>query len=377
MIILFSKTRLLLLCLALSVLVHILIVYALRVFGTYNFTTPVNLSQFVEVEMAKPAASISPAATPEKLEQQKTGHAGENSATTRADNHPSALLDKEQLQPEPKVDSSVTNAKRARSPVRNSKVASGSQPEKNRHPASTTPPPSPLNTVGDFLSTKNEKFTYLISMFGLPVGNAELEAKHENGEIWLTLRVKSNAAISSIFPVDNTVETRHISGRFIMTKIIQQEGTFKSDQGFTINLGKKRVIWSDNIGGRSQTTNVPTEEVIDTLSGIYLLRSRQLQVGNTETLHIFDSEIYADVPVEILRRETVRLLNLTNIDTLVVRPLQKTAGLFRRTGDILIWMTDDVNKVPVKIVTTVALGTVTVELLSAESKSPEEEIMAK
>jgi hypothetical protein len=162
-----------------------------------------------------------------------------------------------------------------------------------------------------------------------------------------------------------------------MTKIIQQEGNFRSDQGFTINLGKKKVTWSDNIGGRSQTTTVPTDEVIDTLSGIYLLRSRQLQIGNDETLHIFDSEVYADVPVEILRRETVRLLNFTNIETLVVRPLQKTAGLFRRTGDILIWMTDDANKVPVKIVTSVALGTVTVELLSAESTTPKEEVMAK
>jgi hypothetical protein len=94
-------------------------------------------------------------------------------------------------------------------------------------------------------------------------------------------------------------------------------------------------------------------------------------------LHIFDSEYYADVPVEILRRETVRLPNLTNIDTLVIRPLQKTAGIFRRTGDILIWITDDVNKVPVKIVTSVALGTVTVELMSAESTLLGEKDMAK
>ena len=117
--------------------------------------------------------------------------------------------------------------------------------------------------------------------------------------------------------------------------------------------------------------------MLDTLSGIYFLRNRQLQVGKTETLHIFDSESYADVPVEILRRETVRLPNFTTVDTLVVQPLQKSAGIFRRTGDILIWMTDDVNKVPVKIVTSVALGTVTVELVSAESKSPGEEVVKR
>lgn len=214
-------------------------------------------------------------------------------------------------------------------------------------------------------------------MLGLPIGSAELEAKNENGEIRLTLRVRSNAVISNFYPVDDIVVTRHIDGKFILTAIKQLEGSFRSDEGFTINLRKKRVSWVDNMGGRYQTVAVPTDEVLDTLSGIYLLRNRELQVGKTETLHIFDSESYADVPVEILRRETVLLPNFTKVDTLVVQPLQKSAGIFRRTGDILIWMTDDVYKVPVKIVTSVAFGTVTVELVSAESKSPGEEVMTK
>jgi hypothetical protein len=366
MTILFSKIRLLVLCLALSVLAHILIVYALRMFGTYDFTAPVNLSSLVEVDMAKLADTASPAVTPEIQEHDETVNDGEESDATGEDGRPAAPLTQEQLQPTP----SANNEKRVSSAIQNSEATSGNSPDKKNQPATAYPSPTSLNTVGDFLATKNEKLTYLISIFGLPVGSAELEAKHEKGEIWLTLRVKSNVAISQIFPVDNIVETRHINGKFIMTKIIQQEGTFRSDQGFTINQGKKRVTWSDNIGGRSLTTNVPTDDVVDTLSGIYLLRSRPLQVGVAETLHVFDSEIYADVPVEILRRETVRLPNFTKIDTLVIRPLQKTAGLFRRTGDILIWMTDDANKVPVKIVTSVALGTVTVELLSAESSPP-------
>ena len=98
-----------------------------------------------------------------------------------------------------------------------------------------------------------------------------------------------------------------------------------------------------------------------------------MQVGKTETLHIYDSETFADVPVEILRREELRLPNLSKVATLVVRPLQKTAGIFRRTGDILIWMTDDDHKVPVRIVTSIALGTITAELVSAESKPHEDQ----
>jgi hypothetical protein len=179
--------------------------------------------------------------------------------------------------------------------------------------------------------------------------------------------VKSNTAISSIYPVENTVETRHIDGQFILTRIRQQEGSFKSDSEFSINLRKKRVSWLDHINNTSLKLSVPTDEVLDSLSGIYFLRNRQLQIGQMENLHIFDSEAYSEVPVEVLRRETIRLLNLKEVDTLVIRPLQLTTGIFRRTGDILIWLTDDVNKVPIKIVTTIPLGEITAELVSAES----------
>ncbi len=375
---LFSKTRLIVLCLALSVLTHILIVYALRMFGTYDFTTPIVQSQVVVVDLAKSASSVSP----KKLKSGDSGYVGEDvpfekspdSARGHNSSPPPPSNPEQPPSPEP-ADSAVIGADKTGSYIRSSDATGINPPDGARQSATANLPL--LGTASNFLLTKSEKLTYLISMLGLPIGSAELEAKNENGEIRLTLRVRSNAVISNFYPVDDIVVTRHIDGKFILTTIKQLEGSFRSDEGFTINLRKKRVSWVDNMGGRYQTVAVPTDEVLDTLSGIYFLRNRELQVGKTETLHIFDSESYADVPVEILRRETVLLPNFTKVDTLVVQPLQKSAGIFRRTGDILIWMTDDVYKVPVKIVTSVAFGTVTVELVSAESKSPGEEVMTK
>jgi hypothetical protein len=221
----------------------------------------------------------------------------------------------------------------------------------------------------DFLGAQQEKLTYLVSMHGLPVGNAELEARQEQEAAVLTFRLKTNAAFSSVFPVNNLIETRHIDGQFIMTKIQQQEGSFRSDEMFTINLARRRVSWVDFLQNRSLKLPLPTDQVLDSLSGIYFLRNRQLQVGQTETLHIFDSEGYAEVPVEILRREEVRLANLSKVNTLVLRPLQKTGGIFRQSGELLIWLTDDRYKVPVRIETGMAMGRVSAELISAESSS--------
>jgi len=365
----FRKTRLLASCILLSILAHLLFAHALRLFGTYEFRAAVNQPRGIVVDLASPGATDSVAPTSElsadgdteraaeKAPAVETALPAEGAAARSVPASPEPLQSEEEADELPVAAKSVAPAN-----------AAGVAPQ----PASGDQSSLPLRTGGAFLAAKHEKLTFQIMMFEIPVGTAELESKYENGETSITLRVRSNAAISGIYPVDDFVEARHV-GSFIMAKIRQQEGSFRSDELFTINPGKKRVTWFDNLSGRSLQTTVPTADVLDSLSAIYYLRNRQLEVGRTETLHIYDSETYAEVPVEIMAREEMRLPNLTKVDTLVVRPLRKTAGIFRRTGDVLIWLTDDSNKVPVRIVTSIPFGRVTVELISAESTPHDEE----
>lgn len=362
-----SKIRLFVLCLVLSIVAHVLFARGLNLFGTYEFTAPVNQPPGLVVELASPGASDAAAKTTavkaaKEAEPAKAPASARKSAVRAAAVGHRLPAGGEEPRQDPAAAASKTAAKAPASENTGGRApqpGKGDQPDRQR-------------TGGAFLAAKYEKLTYQLLMFEIPVGTAELEAKYEDGETLITLRIRSSAAVSSVYPVDDVVEIRHVVG-FIMAKIRQQEGSFRSDELFTINPGKKRVTWFDNIHGRSLKTTVPNDEVLDSLSAIYYLRNRQLEVGRTETLHIFDSEIYAAVPVEILAREEIRLPNLTKVNTLVVRPLQQTAGIFRRTGDLLIWLTDDGNKVPVKIVTSIALGKVTAELISAESKPHDEE----
>lgn len=128
---------------------------------------------------------------------------------------------------------------------------------------------------------------------------------------------------------------------------------------------------TDRLTNRSLKEPLPNPEVVDILSGLYFLRNRTLQVGTVETLHIYDSDTYAAVPVDVIRRETVRLPAFREVEALLVQPRLKTGGIFKRTCDVQIWLSDDRYKVPVKIVTSIALCQVTVELMSAESEHPD------
>jgi len=270
---------------------------------------------------------------------------------------------------EPKVvEPAVIVKEKTDSSTRTAAPAPVPPPSASRQTSTAPAIPPPLRTAGEFMSSKSEKLSYLISLLGVPVGSVELEAKNETGEVWITLRTKSNGPLSSFYTVDDIMETRHLGGNFIITKIRQQEGSFNSDIGFTIFLREKRVFWIDRLRNRHSDETIPNSEVLDTLSSFYYLRNRPLQIGKTEILHIYDGDIYAPVPVEILRQEEIRLRNFKKVDSLVLRHVKQEGGIFRRTGDMMIWLTNDENKVPVKVETSTPLGKVTVELVSAETQ---------
>lgn len=370
-----AKIRTLTVFIGLSVLVHLLVLISLGRFGNYNFAAPVNPLQAVIVDLTKPRDDAAPVAD---SNNQKTGHT-DNVAEDVTDNRNHAQIQGEEVSTPPSVPEkgpvepktvvpAVIGKEKADSITRTSEPAIAPQPAASRHIASATAIPPPLRTAGEFMSSKSEKLSYLISLLGVPVGSVELEAKNENGEVRITLRTKSNTALSSIYPVDDIIETRHIGGNFIITKIRQQEGTFSSDIGFTIFLRDKRVFWIDRIRNRYSNETIPNSDVLDTLSSFYYLRKRPLQTGKTELLHIYDGDIYAPVPVEVVRQEEVRLRNFKKVDCLLLRHVKQKGGIFRRTGDMMVWLTNDEDKVPVKVETTTPLGIVTVELVSAETQ---------
>lgn len=226
----------------------------------------------------------------------------------------------------------------------------------------------PLRRGDEFLATAREKLTYRITMLGLPIGEAVIEAAREPAGFHITTSIKSNPVISAIYPVDNFVETRLINGNYLVTKIRQREGGVKNDMGFTLKFREKTAFWADRTRNLYANDPLPREDVLDFLCGFYYLRTHRLEVGKPVELYLYDSNEYAPTSVEVLRRESVTLPGSRKVDAIVVHPMLKTEGFFKRNGEVLIWLTDDENKVPVKMETTIALGRVTAELVSAESE---------
>jgi hypothetical protein len=162
-----------------------------------------------------------------------------------------------------------------------------------------------------------------------------------------------------------------IKGNYLLTRVRQSEGSYRGDFGFTLMLREHQAFWVDRLTKRCNYQPLPVDDVMDAVSGFYFLRNRDLEVGKEEQLHLFDSNEYSLTTVEVLRREPIGLPGGREVDTLVVHPQFKTEGFFRRTGDIMLWLTDDEFRVPVRLETFITLGKVTAELVSAESEQEE------
>lgn len=227
--------------------------------------------------------------------------------------------------------------------------------------------PAPIRSSEEFIGFRKETLTYKVSLHGLPVGSAQMIATNSNGELRITTSARSNAALSLIYPVDNVTETRMFNGRYIMTTIRQHEGSFHSDVGFTLCLGEKSVFWADRLKKIYVNSPIPTDQTMDIISGFFFLRNQELEVGKSLQLHIYDSNTYSPTEVRVLRRESLPLPGFRDVETLVIQPILKSEGFFRRTGDILLWLTDDEFRVPVRMETDIPpLGRVSINLISSE-----------
>jgi hypothetical protein len=213
---------------------------------------------------------------------------------------------------------------------------------------------------------QQEKLVYQISLAGMPVGNAQLEATNQQGELRIRTSVSSNSVISAIYPVHNSTDTRLIKGRYLLTRIRQQEGTFKSDTGFNLMYPEQKIFWVDRV--KNQFSNEPLEslDTLDFVSGFYFLRLQPLKPGDRLTLRLYDGDTTTQVPVAVLRQEQLALPGLRSAATVVVQPQFAQSGFFRNNRDLLFWFTDDQHHLPVRIEATTPIGRVVAELISSE-----------
>lgn len=207
-----------------------------------------------------------------------------------------------------------------------------------------------------------EKFEYELTWTGVKAGTATLEITKTGNDIKIVSTAQSVNWVSVFYTVDDRVESilakkssLMFVGEPVNYRLRIREGRHRRDKEVIFNSGNK-VTYIDHINNEKHSFDVPSL-IFDPLSSFYYLRTLKLVVGEPVYVTMFDSKKVWNVEVQVLRKEKVTLPTGT-VDTILIKPLMKSEGIFYKKGDIYIWLTDDEKRIPVKLQTKVAIGSI-------------------
>jgi hypothetical protein len=214
-----------------------------------------------------------------------------------------------------------------------------------------------------------KSFVYYIYWSGIRGGTAVMDYKTTPSGFKISTHATSAPVISVFYKVDDFAEsTIYPDGypkKFIMKT---QEGRYKRDKATYFEARQKdkpqKVIYH-NILDDEKFEFFLKQPAHDPLSAFFAMTRMSLEAGHSEYIDIFDSKKVWHTEVQVLRKEKVRVQS-REFNTILVKPLMKSEGIFKRTGDMFIWVTDDDRKIPVLFKSKAVIGTFTVELAEGD-----------
>lgn len=127
----------------------------------------------------------------------------------------------------------------------------------------------------------------------------------------------------------------------------------------------------DQRKGKAKTTegeySIPAN-VNDIVSAFYLARTfdySKLKIGDKFHLeNFYKNKVY---PLDVVYHGKERVkVSAGTFDCVIVEPLVSEGGLFKSEGSIIVWLSDDDLKVPVKVKTKIVIGSIDAELTGFE-----------
>ncbi len=213
-----------------------------------------------------------------------------------------------------------------------------------------------------------ERLNYDLTWTGIKAGEASLEITAEGMGLKITSTARSARWLSLFYTVDDRVESRLLwnqsfqgVGQPANYRLRLREGRHRKNKEIIFDNHDAKVTYIDYLDKERKEFKVPPL-TFDAISSFYYLRTLPLEVGKSVYVTIFDSKKVWNVEVQVLRKERIEV-PAGVFNTIVVKPLMKSEGIFFRKGDIHIWLTDDRKRIPVLLKTKVKVGSIDASLV--------------
>jgi hypothetical protein len=212
-----------------------------------------------------------------------------------------------------------------------------------------------------------EKLEYKVHYGIIDAGKAYLEIKKSNTEQY---RFKAFGKSTGLFNLFFKVRDRYES---IVDKESLQPIHFYRDvrEG---NYKKKETVFFNYDLSQAETSRdtIALPEVTqDILSSFYYFRSQQfdsLKIGDKIPLQIYLDDEFMETEIFFLGRDTIKT-KFGKIACKKWAPNLETGRVFDDKQGMTIWVSDDINSVPLRVETKVLVGSISIDLIKYKNLS--------
>ncbi|WKW46105.1 DUF3108 domain-containing protein [Myroides sp. JBRI-B21084] len=216
-----------------------------------------------------------------------------------------------------------------------------------------------------------EFFKFQVSYGFINAGITTLELKettyngkkvfHAKGDGYTTGFSKTFFKVKDDYQSYFDVETG-LPYRFV--RKINEGGYTKNQEGF-INQNNKTVLLKDYKAKTQKTYNVP-HNVQDVISAFYYLRNHDkinnIKVGETISIDMFFDDETFKFKLKFMGYEKIKT-KFGTINSMKFRPYVMAGRVFKEQESLTLWVSNDENKVPLKIQASLLVGSLKAELI--------------
>lgn len=221
----------------------------------------------------------------------------------------------------------------------------------------------------------NERLSYDVSYTGgLKIGEIHMavtKIKDQPDHFVIRSRATTdNGLFSFLYPI-NDLHVTKVSGAHRLPyhyEVWTEEGyNYRAHREYQFDQRNKRVYYRKNDGP------IETYDLTDTtqneFSAFLASRVMPFTVGQPFLVATFADKKRNEVLVTVKGVEYLEDTLFGGVETIVIEPIMKFTGIYDKRGDTVIWYTNDLCRIPVKVHAKIAIGSLTARLVAYSNPS--------
>src|SRR6185312_1154006 len=235
--------------------------------------------------------------------------------------------------------------------------------------------PAPVSSPGPGEPPAHESLTWQIEWRLISAGTAKLTwnpaPRGSTVPSDLRLHIESTGLVSRLFRVDDDYTATLGQNMCAQsTSLIAHEGSRNKETRVTYDTANHKAFYAEKDLTKNTAINREVDIppcVHDVIGGLLVLRTLRLEPGKTVQIPLSDGKKFVQAKIESVRREDLNTA-LGPRKTIRYEVFLFDNVLYKRSGRLHVWLTDDNSRLPVQIQVRLqfTIGTITFKLEKEE-----------